>query len=218
MIVNGLTTYFKSLSVGGTLVNVFSGGRKKTRLFFADDLVLTNAKSIELDATTEFKVIMTTKTMKTPAENLKVYRQGSIVQPKKIEIKAHIDIVKLEKINQICSDAIPVVVMCTKNMAGTTMKAGFWSDGYTKFCVTSATVIDEGYDNSVLVNLVLEEAVEFSYSISALYKVSTNVAKVASKVEKVTGANGKVVPVDKGWFNNGLPEQTYVDVGKGVIK
>lgn len=193
MIINGLVNYFKSLAVGGGIVNVFTGWRKKVTLYYADTEIINTAKSIELDATTDFTVILDTDLLKTPAENQKVYTAGALKKPKKIEIRCHIEASKLEKLNQMREDIVPVWVLCSKNMAGTMTQVGYWADA-SRYGISSMTYVDTGYDNSVALTLTLEELRLFTYDREYQYDVKTNKIKKKNKSSTLGGSKGEVVP------------------------
>lgn len=209
MIISGLVNYFKSLSVGGSIVNLFTGSRKKVRLFYADEDILSEARSLELDATTEFMMTLDTQLMKVPAEDQVVYTHGALLKPKRIDIKAHIDVVKLEQINEMWANLVPVWVMCSKNMPGVLIQADYWSSGTTKFAISSITLLDSGYDNTVAVNISLEEVRLFSYRSLLMYTLKTNKASVKSKINKVSGNNGTLA-VETPIWKDALTPDDYI--------
>lgn len=187
MIISGVIKYFKSLSVGGSTLNAITGFRKKTFLYYADQDVIDTARKIELDATVEFKVTLDTDLMKTPAENQKVYTTGALKKPKRIDIQAHVDVVKLEELNRLYENTTPVWVLCSKNMAGAITQVGYYADG-AKYGIQSIVYNDTGYDNTVAVTISLEELRMFTYDKEYTYDVSKN--KVIKKSKSDTNTSG----------------------------
>lgn len=190
MIIDGLVSYFKDLSVSGSLVNVITGWRNKVRLFYADLDVPDMSRSIELDATTEITVSLDTELMQTPAENQKVYTLGALNKPKRIEIKCHIDKTKLEQLNTMRDTIMPVYVLTEKNLSGVITQVGYWSDS-SKYGIKSLVQNDTGYANTVAVTIILEEIRLFTYKKEYIYDVKQNTIPKVNKVNNQVSSSGQ---------------------------
>lgn len=203
-VIEGLTRYFKDLSVSGSLVNVVTGWRQKVRLFYADVDEPDISRSIELDATTEITVTLETDLLQTPAENQVVYTQGALLKPKQIQINCHLDVSKLTKLNILREALIPVYVMAEKNMAGIVTQVGYWSDS-AKYGIKSITQLDNGYDNTVAVTILLEELRLFTYQKEYVYNTKQNKIPEKDKRADTVNAAGEIRPsyveVVKDWGN-----------------
>lgn len=190
-VIEGLTRYFRDLSVGGSLLNNVTGWRQKVRLFYADDDFIDTSRSIELDATTNISVSLDTDLLRTPAENQVVYTMGALKKPKRIDITCHLDVTKLEKLNAIWENMIPVYVMTEKSLSGVITQVGYWADS-SKYGIVNITQNDTGYDNTVYVTISLEELRLYSYNREYTYNLKTNTIK---KIDKSSNSEtqGKVV-------------------------
>lgn len=214
MIVKGLMKYFKDLSVGDTLIGSFLNPRKKISLYYADEEILSTSKSIEIDATTIFNISMQTQVIKTPAENQKVYTAGALKSPKTIEITGYINKTKIEQINELYNNTIPVWVLSQTNFNGVITQIGYYADG-NKYLVTDISMVEEGYDNIVAIRLLLEEIVFFTYQRELIYSSKSNSIVNQSKTSKVNGAAVKKVI---GYGEGGVASATQNFVDKPNIR
>lgn len=221
MIVNGIVNYFKDLSVGGSLVNSFTGWRQKTRLFYADTENINTSRYLELDATVDINVNLDIELLKTPAENREVYTSGALKKPKVISIQAHINASKLDKLYELYNKMIPVWIMTSKSLPGVITQIGYWSPSTSLFAVNGISIVEGGYDNTVAVTLSLEEIRLFSYVREYQYDLESN--KIIKKDKnKVSGnGGGKISPVGYGsWFDPKYPltdlKKDYLNQNLGV--
>ena len=177
MVINGVLKYFKTLSVGSgvesTIRGLFSGFAKKTTLIYAKDLAVDSNKTLEIDATVDFNVVMDTRLMDTPAENQIVYTAGALKQPKTIVIKCYIELDKLSQLREIHENIIPVWVVCEKPMPSTINQKGYYADA-SLYAVQSISVVDEGYYNCVSCSLTLREIHMFEYESESIYDIKNN--------------------------------------------
>lgn len=220
MIVNGIVNYFKNLSVGGGIVNSFTGWRQKVRLFYADTEVINESRFIELDATISMNVNLDIELLRTPAENREVYASGALKKPTVISIQAHIDVSKLEQLKELRDKIIPVWVMASKNFPGVITQIGYWTPNNNLFAINGIAIVDNGFDNTVAVTLTLEEIRLFSYAREYKYDLETNkVIKSNKNTASGTGGKGTLVEYGNSLEKDPLdPRKDYLDpnVGKEV--
>lgn len=214
-VIEGLTRYFRDLSVGGSLLNNITGWRQKVRLFYADADFIDTSRSIELDATTNISVSLDTDLLRTPAENQVVYTMGALKKPKRIDITCHLDVTKLEKLNAIWENMIPVYVMTEKSLSGVITQVGYWADS-SKYGIVNITQNDTGYDNTVYVTISLEELRLYSYNREYTYNLKTNTIK---KIDKSSNSEtqGKVVNAYGNVINKNIEKVKKNELGK-IIK
>ena len=214
-VIEGLTRYFRDLSVGGSLLNNVTGWRQKVRLFYADDDFIDTSRSIELDATTNISVSLDTDLLRTPAENQVVYTMGALKKPKRIDITCHLDVTKLEKLNAIWENMIPVYVMTEKSLSGVITQVGYWADS-SKYGIVNITQNDTGFDNTVYVTISLEELRLYSYNREYTYNLKTNTIK---KIDKSSNSEtqGKVINAYGNVFNKNIEKVKDNELGK-IIK
>lgn len=213
MIVDGIVGYFKSLAVGGSLVNSFTGWRQKVRLFYADVDIINESRSLELDATIDMTVNLDTELLKTPAENRQVYTSGALLKPKVITINAHMDIAKLEQIKELRDKVIPVWIMCSKNLPGAITQIGYWTPDNNLFAINGISIVDNGYDNTVAVTFTLEEIKLFTYNREYQYDLQTNkVIKKNKSASSITGSGAR--PVE---YKNAVIDPPLKDLNKDYL-
>lgn len=215
MVINGIVNYFKNLSVGGSIVNSFTGWKQKVRLFYADTDSINESRSLELDATININVNLDIELLRTPAENREVYTSGALKKPTIITIQAHLDVQKLEQLKELRDKLIPVWIMTSKNLPGAITQIGYWTPDNNLFAINGISIMDNGYDNTIAVTFTLEEIRLFSYAREYKYDVQKNKIIKTNKNKNGNTASGKITPVGYGsWFD---PKYPLFDLDKDYL-
>ncbi|MGL5595140.1 MAG: hypothetical protein ACRDDH_14510 [Cetobacterium sp.] len=180
-IITGVTKYFTSTSVNSLQ------GYRKISLDLADTNGVINGQSLEIDATTEVNVVINKQVMQHASESKKVYMDGTKINPVKMNITGHISTEKLVDLQRYAEDDKWMYVSMTKDMGGSNLNMTRGTSGnigravgtisdfifgdvgdanvYNNcklYVISNLSITDEGFKNTVAVDIELTEAVMFA--------------------------------------------------------
>jgi len=213
MIVNSLitnvTSYFTSTSVPAII------GEGKIQLIVADDDKKQTEEILEIDSASNFKALYTATPIAVPAETKKVYIDGAIVKPVVINITGVIENSKISRIQDLADAETWMYISHARGMGGSISKVGVYTNSKL-FYITSLSVEDTGFSNTVGVQITLSEVVLYDYELTYKYGVK--------QTNKISGSGtSSTVSTEKTYSAlNGITEEDgAIDVilktGKGII-
>jgi hypothetical protein len=125
--------------------------------------------SFSIDATSSIVKSFSKTPIKVPAETHKVFIDGAVLNPDEITITGHIDSKKLEQLIKLQEVDQWFLVLHTKQLGGTITSTSQVTGGEKKFFITNTSINDDGFKNTVLVTIKLQEVL--------LYKIAEGSGK-----------------------------------------
>lgn len=146
--------------------NIF--GRKKVRLYLADDERIATGEFFEFDATENLAVSINNKSAVYSAESHSVYTDGIVNQPNVMELTAQIQHHDLPMLQKYAKPDKWMYVSHYKEMGGTIRSINIQSLPVL-YTISDLKINDIGFKNSVTVSVTLTEVRVYKYGLDYKY-------------------------------------------------
>lgn len=143
-------------------------GRKKVRLYLADEERIATGEFFEFDATENLAVSITNKSAVYSAESHSVYTDGIVNQPNVMELTAQIQHHDLPMLQTYAKPDKWMYVSHYKEMGGTIRSINIQSLPVL-YTISDLKINDVGFKNSVTVSVTLTEVRLFKYDLYYKY-------------------------------------------------
>ena len=172
----------------------------------ADENRIPTGFELTIDATTSASVTINKSLMQHSSEGKKVYMDGTKINPTKMTLSGHIETTKLADIQRMASDDVWMYISMTKDMGGSLLSmsrgsqpqlsrladsVGLLDDEGSQtyadsklYVIQNLSIADDGFINTVSVNIDLVEVVLFEYDLSYKFGTKQNKGGKGTKVQQ----------------------------------
>jgi len=168
MIVNSLIAsvkkYFSTLSVDSLY------GESKITLILANSDKTAEGNILEIDATESINLGISKSVIKHSAESSKVFFDGAKMNNNRMTIVGHIDSIKTSDLEKFSQVNAWMYVLYTKEMGGSIAEVGMYENSKL-YHILSSNITDTGFNNTVKIQLEMEEVVLYKYKLSYKFGV-----------------------------------------------